>query len=141
MNYYKILLLIFIFSFSTNNFVYSKMLTLKNQGALLGRVSSKDLKQPFSIIIKLNGDIPLATYVTARFQNNQPKQRLSNGIWVNWNEKSESLQNNGFVPNADDNLIFKILDENINSSFLPLIITISYLDHKNLKSGYYIVDQ
>ena len=117
------------------------MLTLKNQGALLGRVSSKDLKQPFSIIIKLNGDIPLATYVTARFQNNQPKQRLSNGIWVNWNEKSESLQNNGFVPNADDNLIFKILDENINSSFLPLIITISYLDHKNLKSGYYIVDQ
>ena len=95
----------------------------------------------FSINVKLNGDIPLATYVSARFQNNQPKQRLANSLWIDWNERVETLQNNGFVPNENDMLIFDIFEERLDSTFLPIIITISYLDHDNLKSGYFIIDQ
>ena len=141
MNYLKIFLLSLILTLPFTNIVFSESITLDNKEKFLGRLSSKDLNNPFSISIKLNGDIPLATYVTARFQNNQPKQRLANSLWVDWDEKVETLQNNGFIPSEDDLLVFNIFEEKLNLSFLPLIITISYINHDNLKSGYFVVDQ
>jgi hypothetical protein len=141
MNYLKVFLLSLILTLPFTNIVFSESITLDNKEKFLGRLSSKDLNNPFSISIKLNGDIPLATYVTARFQNNQPKQRLANSLWVDWDEKVETLQNNGFIPTGDDLLIFNIFEEKLNLSFLPLIITISYINHDNLKSGYFVVDQ
>ena len=131
--------LIIILTFTKT--VIGETVILESEAKFLGRLSSKDLESQFSINVKLNGDIPLATYVSARFQNNQPKQRLANSLWIDWNERVETLQNNGFVPNENDMLIFDIFEEKLDYTFLPIIITISYLDHDSLKSGYYIIDQ
>jgi len=141
MKYNKFFLISFIIILTFAKTVFGEAVILESEAKFLGRLSSKDLESQFSINVKLNGDIPLATYVSARFQNNQPKQRLANSLWIDWNERVETLQNNGFVPNENDMLIFDIFDERLDSTFLPIIITISYLDHDNLKSGYFIIDQ
>ena len=141
MKYNKFFLISFIIILTFTKTVFGEAVILESEAKFLGRLSSKDLESQFSINVKLNGDIPLATYVSARFQNNQPKQRLANSLWIDWNERVETLQNNGFVPNENDMLIFDIFDERLDSTFLPIIITISYLDHDNLKSGYFIIDQ
>ena len=131
--------LIIILTFTKT--VISETVILESEAKFLGKLSSKDLESQFSINVKLNGDIPLATYVSARFQNNQPKQRLANSLWIDWNERVETLQNNGFAPTENDMLIFDIFEEKLDYTFLPIIITISYLGHDSLKSGYYIIDQ
>ena len=141
MKYNKFFLISFIIILTFAKTVFGEAVILESEAKFLGRLSSKDLESQFSINVKLNGDIPLATYVSARFQNNQPKQRLANSLWIDWNERVETLQNNGFVPNENDMLIFDIFEERLDSTFLPIIITISYLDHDNLKSGYFIIDQ
>tara|TARA_B100000579_G_scaffold200177_1_gene163662 strand:+ start:1772 stop:2197 length:426 start_codon:yes stop_codon:yes gene_type:complete len=141
MKYNKFFLISFIIILTFTKTVFGEAVILESEAKFLGRLSSKDLESQFSINVKLNGDIPLATYVSARFQNNQPKQRLANSLWIDWNERVETLQNNGFVPNENDMLIFDIFEERLDSTFLPIIITISYLDHDNLKSGYFIIDQ
>ena len=141
MKYNKFFLISFIIILTFTKTVFGEAVILESEAKFLGRLSSKDLESQFSINVKLNGDIPLATYVSARFQNNQPKQRLANSLWIDWNERVETLQNNGFVPNENDMLIFDIFEERLDSTFLPIIITISYLDHDNLKSGYFLIDQ
>ena len=141
MKYNKFFLISFIIILTFTKTVFGEAVMLESEAKFLGRLSSKDLESQFSINVKLNGDIPLATYVSARFQNNQPKQRLANSLWIDWNERVETLQNNGFTPNENDMLIFDIFEERLDSTFLPIIITISYLDHDNLKSGYFIIDQ
>lgn len=141
MKYHKLFLMSLIIILTFTKTVIGETVILESEAKFLGRLSSKDLESQFSINVKLNGDIPLATYVSARFQNNQPKQRLANSLWIDWNERVETLQNNGFVPNENDMLIFDIFEEKLDYTFLPIIITISYLDHDSLKSGYYIIDQ
>ena len=141
MKYHKFFLMSLIIILTFTKTVISETVILESEAKFLGKLSSKDLESQFSINVKLNGDIPLATYVSARFQNNQPKQRLANSLWIDWNERVETLQNNGFVPTENDMLIFDIFEEKLDYSFLPIIITISYLGHDSLKSGYYIIDQ
>ncbi|MAI06561.1 MAG: hypothetical protein CBC47_05480 [Alphaproteobacteria bacterium TMED87] len=141
MKYHKFFLMSLIIILTFTKTVISETVILESEAKFLGKLSSKDLESQFSINVKLNGDIPLATYVSARFQNNQPKQRLANSLWIDWNERVETLQNNGFAPTENDMLIFDIFEEKLDYTFLPIIITISYLGHDSLKSGYYIIDQ
>ena len=130
---------ILVLSFS--KVIVAETVTLEDEIKFLGRLNINNLKDQFSVNVKLNGDIPLATYVTARFQNNQPKQRLANSLWIDWNERVETLRSNNFLPTENDTLIFDIFDERMDSFFMPIIITISYLENNNLKSGFYIIEQ
>lgn len=130
---------ILVLSFS--KVIVAETVTLEDEIKFLGRLNINNLEDQFSVNVKLNGDIPLATYVTARFQNNQPKQRLANSLWIDWNERVETLRSNNFLPTENDTLIFDIFDERMDSFFMPIIITISYLENNNLKSGFYIIEQ
>ena len=130
---------ILVLSFS--KVIVAETVILEDEIKFLGRLNINNLEDQFSVNVKLNGDIPLATYVTARFQNNQPKQRLANSLWIDWNERVETLRSNNFLPTENDTLIFDIFDERMDSFFMPIIITISYLENNNLKSGFYIIEQ
>ncbi|MEE2704611.1 MAG: hypothetical protein VX397_00675 [Pseudomonadota bacterium] len=141
MKYHKIFLMTAILVLSFSKVIVAETVTLEDEIKFLGRLNINNLEDQFSVNVKLNGDIPLATYVTARFQNNQPKQRLANSLWIDWNERVETLRSNNFLPTENDTLIFDIFDERMDSFFMPIIITISYLENNNLKSGFYIIEQ
>tara|TARA_B100000073_G_C23641515_1_gene536824 strand:- start:30 stop:455 length:426 start_codon:yes stop_codon:yes gene_type:complete len=141
MKYHKIFLMTAILVLSFSKVIVAETVILEDEIKFLGRLNINNLEDQFSVNVKLNGDIPLATYVTARFQNNQPKQRLANSLWIDWNERVETLRSNNFLPTENDTLIFDIFDERMDSFFMPIIITISYLENNNLKSGFYIIEQ
>ncbi len=108
---------------------------------LLGRYSAEAIDEALSVTVDLAGDTPLGTYVTARFQNNTPRQRLADGYWVPWDEQADSLTDTGFEAGPDGTLTFQITDENLAGRFLPIVFTVSYQHEGGLKSGYIVIDR
>lgn len=115
------------------------VLTLEGQA--LGRYSATHLESGLTVQVNLNGDHVSATYVTARFQNNTPRQRLASGYWQPWDERTETLQDNAFEATDDGLLTFEITDESMSGQFLPIVFTVSYRTDDGIKSGYVVVDQ
>jgi len=136
----KLSILFFIIAHISESFA-QEIQILSQNSKLLERIRVSEISDNVYFTINLNGDIPLATYVTARFQNNQPRQRLANGYWIEWEENFESLNDNGFSPSIDDTLTFEIVGEEITNTYLPVFFTISYLTLEGLKSGYLVIDK
>lgn len=114
--------------------------TLSEAGTLLGRVHVSELSTSLRLTVDLSGDVPQNTYVTARFQNNRPQQRIPGGDWQVWNEQSDSLKDNGFLPNEDGTLTFDLVTQDLTQHFLPIIFTVSYRTENGFKSGYVVID-
>lgn len=114
---------------------------LTPDGIALGRHSAASVTDGLSIRVDLNGDTVTATYVTARFQNNTPRQRLVSGYWQPWDERVETLQDNTFSATEDGFITFEVLDESVSNQFLPIVFTISYRTEDGIKSGYVVIDQ
>lgn len=110
------------------------------EGVSLGRYDATAIGSGLSVRVDLNGDEIIATYVTARFQNNAPRQRAASGFWQPWNERAEALQDNAFAAVDDGTLTFDIIEEDISQSFLPIVFTIAYRTEGGLKSGYVVID-
>ena len=136
----KLSTLLFIIAFTSETYA-TEIQTLSRDSKMLERIRVSEIKGDVYFTINLNGDRPLATFVTARFQNNQPRQRLKNGYWIEWDENFESLNDNAFSPSIDDTLTFEIVGEEISNTYLPVFFTISYLTIEGLKSGYVVVDR
>ena len=114
--------------------------TLSEAGTLLGRVHVSELSTSLRLTVDLSGDVPQNTYVTARFQNNRPQQRISGGDWQVWNEQSDSLVDNEFLSNEDGTLTFDLVAQDLTQSFLPIIFTVSYRTENGFKSGYLVIN-
>jgi hypothetical protein len=114
---------------------------LAGDAVSLGRLRVDQITLPFSVTVELDGDVPTGTYVTARFQNNTPRQRLASGYWVPWDETLSSLHDNGFPASGDGTLTFDIVDETLSGQFLPIVFTVSYQHEGGLKSGYIVIDR
>ncbi len=108
--------------------------TLGAQGAVLATPIPATAAKPLNFTVKLNGDRPVATYVFARFSNNQPLQRSNEGYWVPWSGNAADLIDNKFKP-IGDNLTFKISDEDLSSAFLPAQFFVAYKVGTTLKYG------
>ena len=116
--------------------------TLSINGAFLGRAVEKNVTSELDVIVDLQDDVPIATYVMARFQSNAPLQLLPDGTWQSWSEDRSDLVDTQFTPNADGTLTFKILDSHTTLGFAPIVFTVAYMkEDGSLKSGYVVVDQ
>lgn len=113
---------------------------LTPEGVSLGRFDAAAIGGGLSVRVDLNGDEVTATYVTARFQNNAPRQRLADGFWQPWNEQKETLQDNAFAATDDGTLTFQIIEEDVSQQFLPIVFTIAYRTEDGIKSGYVVID-
>lgn len=89
---------------------------------------------PLQITVPLNGDQPLATYVFARFGNNQPLQRNAEGFWIDWSGEHAALIDNRFAAQGGS-LTFKILDEDISAAYFPVDIFVAYRTGDAFKYG------
>jgi len=107
---------------------------LGTQGTVLSTPIPIDAARPLNFTVKLNGDTPNATYVFARFSNNQPLQRSNEGYWVPWSGNAADLIDNKFKP-VGDTLTFKITDEDLAAAFLPVQFFVGYKVGTTLKYG------
>ncbi|MDG2242795.1 MAG: hypothetical protein P8L66_04795 [Rhodospirillaceae bacterium] len=115
--------------------------TLSEEGTFLGRFSGQDVNIPLRITVGIQNDIPIATYVMARFQNNAPMQRLAGEGWVDWSENQSDLVDNAIQPSADKTLTFDLIEQGLSFVFLPVMVTFAYtVEDGSLKSGYMVID-
>ncbi len=136
------LLYIALFNLMWTQAVHAENLTLSYDGTFLGRVKATDVGSPLQITIDLDEDLPISTYVIARFQNNTPYHRRPGGEWRYWSETRSDLVDAGFVASDDGTLTFEIIDDAVSLPFLPVVFTVAYtLEDGRLKSGYMVVDQ
>lgn len=128
-----------LFFFATQ--AASNSLVLSDGGTMLGRVSVSDLEPQLQLTVGLGDDEPEATYVIARFQNNRPQQRRTDGSWVHWNETTNGLIDNALALNDDGTLTFPLTSVDLSQHFLPITFTVAYRTEGGLKSGYVVVDR
>lgn len=96
--------------------------------------------QQLQVTVPLAGDQPSATYVFARFGNNQPMQRSNEGYWLPWSGAREDLIDNRLQP-AGDSLTFKIADEDLSGAFLPVHFFVAYRAGSSFKYGSFMLVQ
>ncbi len=101
---------------------------------LAAAITRSAASAPLQITVPLNGDMPRATHVFARFGNNRPLQRNAEGFWIDWSGESSALIDNRFRPQGGS-LTFKILDEDISAAYFPIDIFVAYRVGDTLKYG------
>ncbi len=107
---------------------------LSATGARLAHVvlqpSAPDLRRA----VELDGDVPTATYVTARTVGGALMVRMRNGYWLPWSGHEEDLADNGFAATGGT-LEFKLLKESLPVAALPITVTIGYRTAAGVKFG------
>lgn len=108
--------------------------SLTTEGAWLQHVvlpaGAPDLRRS----VDLNGDQPIATYVTARTAGGAMLMRTRNGYWLPWSGRVEDLADNGFAASAGT-LEFKLTKETLPAQTLPLTVTVGYRTAAGVKFG------
>jgi len=113
--------------------------TLSAEGTDLGRAKAAALQDGLNITVDLGGDVPTATHIIARFQNNQPLMQGTDGLWAPWNGDLSKLDDVAVLA-AGGKLIFKIFDRLPEALFYPVSFTVVYRTTDGLKSGTLTVD-
>lgn len=88
--------------------------------------------------IDLEGDVPVATYVTAAMPDGRRLMRNANGFWVDWDGRQASLVDNGFVPSGG-RLTYKVLKEDLSGRLFPIHVTVAYKVGETVKFGVFQV--
>jgi len=98
--------------------------------------SDADLSQ----IVDTGGDQVLATYIVARVHStSQAMQRTNLGYWVPWDGSTDSLVDNQ-MPQANDQITYKILDQSLDGLTAPLTVTLIYRTPDGMKLGQFYVE-
>ncbi|MBY0510297.1 MAG: hypothetical protein K2P94_09095 [Rhodospirillaceae bacterium] len=113
--------------------------SLSSADTNLGRVKAAVLQEGLTVTIDLGDDIPTATHIIARFQNNQPLMRGRDGLWAPWAGDMTQLDEVTAVV-ADKKLIVRVLDAKPEALFYPASFTVVYRTETGVKSGTITVD-
>lgn len=113
--------------------------SLTSTDANLGRVSAATLKDGLSVSVDLGDDVPVATHVVARFQNNQPLMLGRDGLWAPWNGDLQHIDE-AAAEAAGKKLTFRIFDKTPDGLFYPVSFTVIYRTDAAIKSGTVTVD-
>jgi len=113
---------------------------LSTEGTDLGRFVVSNLPGDISWIVDLQGQSPITTHITARFQNNRPLMKRSNGSWGLWSGVFGDLENLNLVPNGNV-LVYDIGSQTLPGIFFPVVITLAYRTNTELLWGYLTFDE
>lgn len=105
----------------------------------LGRITAAKSTDGLIISVDVGYEIPLATHIIARFQNNQPLMRGRDGLWAPWDGDPAKLDDVGVTP-AAGKLTFPIFDHLPDGLFYPVSFTVITRNAEGLKSGTLVVD-
>jgi len=84
--------------------------------------------------VDLNGDQPLASYVTAIGRTNENFVRTRHGYWLPWTGREDDLTDSGFTAKSGV-LEFKLAKEDFAGVMLPVTVTIGYRTAAGIKFG------
>jgi len=113
---------------------------LTTEGTDLGRFVVSNLPSDISWIVDLQGQSPITTHITARFQNNQPLVKRSDGSWGLWNGVFGDIENLNLIPNGNV-IVYDISSETLPDIFFPVVITLAYRTETEILWGYLTFDQ
>lgn len=85
-------------------------------------------------MVTLNGDVPLATYLTARSVAGTNFVRTRQGYWLPWSGRVEDLADAGFQAQSGT-IEFKLLKEDLPRAQLPITVSIGYRAAAGVKFG------
>jgi hypothetical protein len=107
-------------------------------GAALPDVNASLAPINLNISVQLQGDVPSATYVSARIGTSQLVQRTASGQWVPWDGRPETRIDNQFAA-AGGNLTFVVTGADFSGPKFPVAVFIGYQTSAGLKFGYFTV--
>jgi hypothetical protein len=86
------------------------------------------------ITVNLQGDVPQATYVTARSSGVAPLQRAATGQWVAWDGSRDTLVDNR-LPAVGGRLTIPVNAIDLSSQKYPTVIFVGYRTAEGIKFG------
>lgn len=86
------------------------------------------------VVVDLGGDLPLASYMAARPRGMPALQRTDTGAWVVWDQRSQSLIDNGFA-SSDRNLVFEVIGADFTRESFPIALEVAYRTLSGVKFG------
>lgn len=85
-------------------------------------------------VVTLNGDQPIATYITAHNASGTQFVRTRQGYWLPWSGREEDLSDIGLTAQSGT-LEYKLLKEDLPAVQLPVTVAIGYRTAQGLKFG------
>ncbi|HTY69565.1 MAG TPA: hypothetical protein VMH36_23110 [Alphaproteobacteria bacterium] len=109
-------------------------------GAALPAVAASLSPLDVRVSVDLQGDVPLATYVSARIGTAQLVQRTPAGQWVAWDGRDETRINDQFAA-FGGRLTFVVngTGTDFSAPKFPVAVFIGYRTAAGLKFGYFTV--
>jgi len=88
----------------------------------------------FGVTVDLAGDHPMATYMAARPRGMRAFQRIQDGRWVPWDQRTQSLIDNRFTSSAGL-LYFVFTGANFRTLSFPMALEVAYRTPAGVKFG------
>jgi hypothetical protein len=107
---------------------------LSYAGTTLAPVTVDSAYVDFQVVVDLAGDRPLASYMAARPRGLPALQRTDAGAWVAWDQRPQSLIDNGFAP-SDGYLVFADRGADFTQQSFPIVLEVAYRTLSGLKFG------
>jgi hypothetical protein len=107
-------------------------------GAALPAVTASLSPLDLRVSVDLQGDVPTATYVSARIGTAQLLQRTPAGQWVDWDGRDETRINDQFAA-FGGRLTFVVNGADFSAPKFPVAVFIGYRTAAGLKFGYFTV--
>jgi hypothetical protein len=86
------------------------------------------------VVVDLGGDVPTASYMTARPRGMPALQRTADGAWIPWDQRNQSLIDNRFTT-MDGTLVFAESGADFSHQAFPVELEIAYRTLSGLKFG------
>jgi hypothetical protein len=113
--------------------------SLSEAGTDLGRVNGATLPEGLSVAVELGGIVPQGSFLIARFQDNPPLMKASDGLWQPWDGDTATLVDAGAVASADS-ITFPIVGEFAADFSFPVVFTIGVKTESGPRSAFIAVD-
>jgi hypothetical protein len=111
---------------------------LSYSGVELAPVQVDPAHVAIQVTVDLAGDLPLASYLTARPRGMPALQRTASGAWVTWNQQPESLIDNRIAP-SNGHLVFAVSGADFTAQSFPIAISVAYRTATGVKYGLFTI--
>jgi len=113
--------------------------SLSEAGTDLGRVSVASLAEGLALTVELDGAVPNGTFLIARFQDNQPLMKASDGYWQPWDGDMATLADAHLVT-SETSVTFPIVGEFAPDFSFPVVFTVGVKTETGVRSAFIAVD-
>jgi hypothetical protein len=86
------------------------------------------------VVVDVAGDLPMASYMAARPRGLSALQRTAAGAWVEWDQRPDSLVDNGFAV-FDGSLVFAERGADFSEQSFPIALEVAYRTAAGVKFG------